>query len=474
MKRWAGYLASALVVAATTAILSLFPKLTEASVALLLLLSVFVCASVWQSGPGVVAAILATLCFNFFFLPPIHTFTIADPRNVTALFVFLVSALLIGRLSALARRRLGLLEAERRDLMALTQLSQGFLTDTNREALMGVAADRLRQALLADQVTIFVPGADGQLGVAASTPGAEARAELAEIAWRQGNSAALPSALGGTDIYLPIAVGVHRAGALAARGMKSSERLAEACAALLGLALERERFLAMAREVERTRTSDDVKTTLLAALAHDLSTPVATARGAIENWASRAGSDAARPALDAIAALTRHIDELMKVVRLDAGVAEPRRERVSAGEIVEAAVARFGSSLASHSLFVDVPQGDISLDVDPAQLTEALGQGLENAALYSPPGTEVRITVTEDSGQARFEIADRGPGIPAGEQERVFDRFVRLSDSGAPPGSGLGLFIARRLVEMNGGKVRVSSGEPSGTRFEILLPKAAA
>ena len=161
MKRWAGYLASALVVAATTAILSLFPKLTEASVALLLLLSVFVCASVWQSGPGVVAAILATLCFNFFFLPPIHTFTIADPRNVTALFVFLVSALLIGRLSALARRRLGLLEAERRDLMALTQLSQGFLTDTNREALMGVAADRLRQALLADQVTIFVPGVTG-------------------------------------------------------------------------------------------------------------------------------------------------------------------------------------------------------------------------------------------------------------------------------------------------------------------------
>src|SRR5215831_1405990 len=134
MKRaplWIGYPAAVVVVAATTAALKLFPNLTEASVALLLLLAVFLCASVWQSGPGVLAAILATLGFNFFFLPPLYTLTIQDPRNVTALIVFLVSGLLIGRLSALSRRRLRLLEAERRDLVAVNQLSQGFLADTN-------------------------------------------------------------------------------------------------------------------------------------------------------------------------------------------------------------------------------------------------------------------------------------------------------------------------------------------------------
>jgi two-component system sensor histidine kinase KdpD len=470
---WIGYPAAVVVVSATTAVLKMFPNLTEASVALLLLLAVFLCASVWQSGPGVVAAILATIGFNFFFLPPLYTFTIQDPRNVTALVVFLVSGLLIGRLSALSRRRLVQLEAERRDLVALTHLSQGFLADTNRETLLGVAADRLRQALLAEQVVIFVPGQDGALAPAATTAGAEARNDLAELAWKQGNSAAFPSALGGTDIYLPVNLGVHRVGALGARGIKSSERLAEACATLLGLALERERFLRMARDAELTRASDDMKTTLLAALAHDLKTPVATARGAIENWASRAGPEAARPALEAIASLTRRIEDLLMVVRLDAGVDAPRRERVTAREIVEAAVARFGEALAAHSLYLDLPPEDIPIEVDPSQLTEALGQGLENAALYSAPGTEVRVSVGESDGQARFEITDRGPGVPESDRDRIFGRFVRLSDKPGVEGSGLGLFIARRLVEMNGGRVRLLSAEPTGARFEMLVPRAA-
>jgi two-component system sensor histidine kinase KdpD len=470
--RWLGYPAAILVVMATIGALKLSP-LTETSVALLLILSVFLCASVWQSGPGVLAAVLATLGFNFFFVPPLYTFTIEDPRNVTALFVFLVSGLLIGRLSALSRRRLGLLEAERRDLLALTELSQGFLADTNRESLLGVAADRLRQALQCEDVSIFVEAPDGSLAVAVSTPGGQARIDLAELAWKQGNSASFPSTFGGTDIYLPVPVGVQRVGALAARGMKSDERLAEACAALLGLALEKERFLRMARQAEAIRASDEMKTTLLTALAHDLKTPVATARGAVENWAAQAKPEAARPALEAMKTLTRRIEELMEVVRLDAGVASPRRERVTAGEIVEAAVARFGAALAAHELFVDAPASHLALDVDPAQLTEALGHGLENAARYSAPGTEVRVTVREDGGQACFEVADRGPGVPEAKREHVFDRFVRLPETAGVPGTGLGLFIARRLVEMNGGRVRLSASEPVGSRFEILMPKAS-
>ena len=163
-------------------------------------------------------------------------------------------------------------------------------------------------------------------------------------------------------------------------------------------------------------------------------------------------------------------------MRLDAGLAAPRRERVTAGEIVEAAVSRFGESLAAHALFVDVdaPASAIPLDVDPAQVTEALGHGLENAARYSAPGTEVRVSVTETEGQARFEVADRGPGVAEPDRERVFERFVRLPGTAGIPGTGLGLFIARRLIEMNGGRVRLAPSEPAGTRFEILVPRAAS
>jgi two-component system, OmpR family, sensor histidine kinase KdpD len=473
--RWIGYPAAVLVVLATIGLLKLFPQLTVSAIALLLMLAVFLCASVWQSGPGVLAAVLATLGFNFFFLPPIHTFTVADPRNVTALFVFLVSALLIGRLSALSRQRLGLLEAERRDLIALTQLSQGFLSDTNRETLYGVAADRLRQALQCEQVVILLADANGELSQRIETADTSFRADIAELAHRQGNSAAYPSELGGTDIYLPIPVGLHRAGVLVARGLRSSERMAEACALLLGLAVERERFLRLARAAEETRTSEQMKSTLLAQLAHDLKTPVTAARGAIENWeADSGGSEASGIARAQLDALGRRIGELMDLVRLDSGTARPRPERVTCAEIVEAAVARFGEALAGHSLFLEPPPPDLAVEVDPAQVTEALGHGLENAARYSPAGSTIQVSVAADETSVFFRVADQGKGVPARERERVLERFVRLEDAGHLPGSGLGLSIARSLVELNGGRLRLGEAAGGGALFEIALPRSAA
>jgi two-component system sensor histidine kinase KdpD len=474
--RWIGYAAAVLVVGIAAAILKTIPDLSAASVALFLILAVFLCATVWQSGPGVLAAILATFAFNFLFLPPLYTLTVQDPRNVVALGVFLVSALLIGRLSALARLRLGLLEAERRDLVALTELSHGFLADTNRESLLGVATDRLRQALQAEQIAIFVPAAESGLVAADGRTETDVRHDLVDLAFRQGSSASFASGLGGTDIYLPILVGVQRVGVLVARGMRSSERLAEACAALLGLALERERFVRLAREAEITKASDEMKSTLLATLAHDLKTPVAAAKAALENWAARtpvAPQGEARLAQAEMERLTRRVDELMQVVRLDAGIAKPRRERVSAGEIVEAAVARFGEALEAHSLFLEVPKEPIEIEADPAQVTEALGHGLENAARYSPPGSRVRVTVGREGGDVAFRVEDQGPGVPAPDRTRVFERFVRLPESEATPGTGLGLFIAKRLVEMNGGTIRLEAAHPTGAAFEILLPRAA-
>ncbi|HEV2063577.1 MAG TPA: DUF4118 domain-containing protein [Thermoanaerobaculia bacterium] len=474
LDRRAGYPAAILVVFATIGLLKLLPPdLADSTVALVLLLAVFVCAWVWESGPGAFAAVLATLGFNFFFLPPIHTFTIQDPRNVAALFVFLASGLLIGHLSALSRQRLRLAEAERRDLATLTQLSQAFLSDTTREFLLGVAADRLRHALQAEQVSILLAREGGELHEAAATPGAAVQRDLADLAYRQGNSAAFPSELPGTDIYLPIRIGVQRVGTLVARGMRSSERMAEGCALLLGLSLERERFVALAREAEKTKTSEEMKSTLLAALAHDLKTPVAAASAAVENWESAAGkTEASLLARGELSALARRIGELMDVVRLDSGIAHPRRERVTCGEIVEAALARFGESLADHSLFLDVPSPELSVEVDPAQLTEALGHGLENAARYSPSGSEIQVSVVAGEVHLRVRVEDSGPGIPPEDRERVFERFVRLPDAKNLPGTGLGLSIAKSLVEANGAELSLGSSASGGTLFEIVIPRA--
>ena len=469
-----GYLAAALLVAATVACLKLFHGLTDSTVALVLLLAVFLSAWIWQSGPGVLAALLATAAFNFFFIPPLYTFTIQDPRNVAALFVFLASGLLIGRLSALARRRLDLVEAERRDLAALTRLSEAFLADTNRESLLGVAVDRLRNALQAERVSLWLADESGRIAEAAATPGTSVRSDLVELAWKQGNSAAFPSELGGTDIYLPVPVGVQRAGVLVARGLRSSERMAEACAQLLGLSLERERFLRLARAAEETKASDEMKSTLLAALAHDLKTPVAAARGAVENWAAASGpSEASALALDQMKALSRRIGELMDVVRLDSGVTRPRREVVTAAEIVEAAVARFGDALARHSLVLEPPPADALVAVDPGQMTEALGHGLENAAAYSPAGSAITVSAGTSGDSVLLRVVDKGGGVPPEDRERVFERFVRLPSSQSRPGSGLGLSIARSLVQMNGGTLALSDSPGGGTTFEIALPRAS-
>ena len=466
-----GYPAAALLVTLTVGLLKVFRGLTDSTVALVLLLAVFLSAWIWQSGPGVLAALLSTAAFNFFFLPPLYTFTIQDPRNVAALFVFLASGLLIGRLSALARTRLAQIEAERRDLTTLTQLSQSFLADTNRESLLGVVVDRLRRAVQCEQVSLWLGDERGNISEAVSTPGSAVRRDLVDIAYRQGNSAAFPSELGGTDIYLPVPVGVQRAGVLVARGLRSSERMAEACAQLLGIALERERFLRLARAAEETKASDQMKSTLLAALAHDLKTPVAAARGAVENWAAAAGSsESSEIAIDQMKALSRRIDELMEVVRLDSGVARPRRENVAAAEIVEAALARFGEALAAHSLLLEPPPADTSVEVDPGQITEALGHGLENAAAYSPPGSRIQVRVEADPDAVRLQVLDSGPGIDAADRERVFERFVRLPGAAGTPGTGLGLSIARSLVAMNGGRLTLAAAPGGGTLFEISLP----
>ncbi|HXM79518.1 MAG TPA: DUF4118 domain-containing protein, partial [Thermoanaerobaculia bacterium] len=469
-----GYPASAALVGLTVAGLKLFPGLADSSAALLLLLSVFLSAWIWESGPGAFAAVIATLAFNFFFLPPLYTLTVDDPRNVAALVVFLVSGLLIGRLSAIGRERLRLVEAERADLANLTRLSQAFLSDTTRESLLGVAADRLRSALQAQYVSILLSEGSGALVSRAATSDQKIRSDLAELAYRQGNSADFPSELGGTDIYLPIPIGVQRVGVLVARGMHSSDRMAEGCAVLLGLALERERFVRLEREAEETKTSDQMKSTLLAALAHDLKTPVAAARAAIENWAGEAGtSESSRVALEQIQALTRRIGELMDVVRLDSGLSRPRREVVTAAQIVEAALARFGDALSGHSLYLDVAPGEIYVEVDPSQLTEALGHGLENAARYSPSGSEIRVSAGEREDGVFLRVADHGFGIPAADRQRVLDRFVRLPAAESLPGTGLGLAIARSLVEMNGGTLRLDEAAGGGTLFEIDIPRAA-
>jgi signal transduction histidine kinase len=193
---------------------------------------------------------------------------------------------------------------------------------------------------------------------------------------------------------------------------------------------------------------------------------------AVENLDLRTGgSEESREAREAISRLTRLIDDLLHVVRLESGTAHPATERVACNAILEAAVARFGEALAEHTFQVEMPRSEWYVEVDPAQITEALGLGLENSARYSPAGSRVRLSATRLDGSIMFRVEDSGPGIPAADRGRALEKFVRLPGTEAP-GSGLGLYIARTLVEMNGGTVSLGTTPLGGTSFEIKLAAA--
>jgi two-component system sensor histidine kinase KdpD len=248
--------------------------------------------------------------------------------------------------------------------------------------------------------------------------------------------------------------------------------MVEGCAALLALALEREKFLRVARTAEEIRAREEIKSTLLATLAHDLKTPVTGARMAVENLEAQSGeSEASRQALEAVSRLSRTIDDLLKVVKLEAGASLARAERVSAAAILEAAVARFGELLAEHRFAVDMPPAELQVVVDPAQVTEAVGLVLENAARYSPRGGRVHLSALSEGGSVVFRVEDSGPGIPDVERERVFEKFVRLEGTSSLPGSGLGLYIARTLVEMNGGTMRLGPSPAGGAAVDVVMPR---
>jgi signal transduction histidine kinase len=214
-----------------------------------------------------------------------------------------------------------------------------------------------------------------------------------------------------------------------------------------------------------------MKSTLLATLAHDLKTPLAGARASAENWERRAGpTPESREVGGSLDRLTRLVDDLLNVVRLESGTARPSRERVSCAAIAEAAVARFGAALDRHNLVVDVDVSAADVMADPAQVTEAVGMGLENAGRYAIPGSEVRFTVTRDGDQALFRVTDAGPGIAPADRDRALEKFGRLPRDGDIPGSGLGLYIARALTESNGGTFTLGTSASGGTAFEIRLP----
>jgi two-component system, OmpR family, sensor histidine kinase KdpD len=452
------------------------------SLSVVYLPAVLVVSVTWGAWLGVATAVTSAAAFNFFHLPPIGRFTLQNSENWVALAAFLVVAILASSVAEVTRARTRDAEERRREADLAAEMARLLLRGNSLVDALPTAAARLAQALEVSSAAIGLDAVDGDERM----------------------------------IAFPLREGTRRLGTLLVGASTSEanlrrlqERVVPALEALLSAALERETLLGGVVETAALRRADTVKTALLRAVSHDLRSPLTAITTAGEAVGSPAISPAEREEMAAVIQeeakrLSRLVDNLLDLSRLQAGAAEPHREWTSIDELIRAAVADVGAGPEAFSLSIDRDMPLVS--VDPVQMERAFVNVLENARRYAgghPVSVRARAVRrlagaragvpaagrdrersqadgaigeraradTASGDRAIVRIVDRGPGIPPAQLERVFEPFYRAgTPASGHRGSGLGLAIARGFTEANAGSLHVESLPGQGATFVFELP----
>ncbi len=443
-----GLAAAVLSVAAITgAIFGLREAVPVLSTGVVYLLGVLLVSGYWGLWLGLITAFLSAAAFNFFHIPPTGEFTIADGENWVALAVFFVAAVVTGTLAEAARRRADEAEQRRREADLAAEMARLLLSGASTEESLSAVGQRIARAYDLSSVTL-------------------------ELAWTSGDA---------RHLALPLLADGQRAGTLLVpkdvgkdvlEGLQ--DRVVPSLEALIGAARKREELETQVIETKALRRSNVVKTTLLRSVSHDLRSPLTAITTAAGGLRSETLSDAERAELSQVIVaeserLSRLVENLLDLSRLQSGAAEPRSDWCSIDEVVRAAVDSVAAPPGGFDVGLD---GELPLiQADAGQLERALANVLANAARVAgdqPVALRARVA----GRQLNLRVSDHGPGIPKEELERVFEPFYRSRERGAP-GAGLGLAIARGFVEANGGRLRAESLPGQGTTFLFQLPVPA-
>jgi two-component system, OmpR family, sensor histidine kinase KdpD len=440
-----GILASAGAVVLVSAVVALLKgHVPVLSLGALYVLAVLPVAVFWGTALAAAVAVASMLVFNWFFLPPYHTFQLRDGTNWLAIAVFLVVAVVVSALAARARARRDDAEQRRAEAHALAEAALDLLRGRTLDEELG------HLALLTAGV-LGVEGARLELGE--QPPGDSERALRVEVGLR-----VVATLLVDEEAVVDDAV---------------RQRFLPSLAALLAVVAERSHLEAEALEAEALRRSDALKTALLRAVSHDLRSPLTAILASADALASpglaleqedRLGL--AETIRTEATRLDRVVEQLLDLSRLEAGTAEPHREVWHADELVGQSLTGLGSE--ADRVQLEIPPDAPPVDVDAAQVERVLANLLENALHYSPAGSRVVVRAENGATELRLHVIDRGPGLPAEEREALFKPF-RRGASGR--GSGLGLAIARGFAEANGGSLW-SQDDPAGGHLVLTLPLA--
>jgi two-component system, OmpR family, sensor histidine kinase KdpD len=487
-------IASLLVALATPIAIGLHQFLAITNVALVFLTAILVGAVLYGLGPSLVACFVAMGAYNFFFLPPLYTFTIGDPENVVALFFFAVVAVIASNLAARVRGQALSARLRARQTDNLYQFSRKLAGAVTLDDLLWATAHQIAM-MLRVRVVLLLPEGDnnhGSITVRAGFPPEdmldEADLAAAKWSWEKNHIAGRGSDTlpGGKWLFQPLRTG---RGPLGVVGIIRDEpgplltpdqqRLLDALADQAALAIER---VNLARDLHLTRLqveTDRLRSALLTSISHDLRTPLASILGSATSLRSQ---DAVldQPTKDALLGtiieesdrLNRFIGNLLDMTRLESGALKPRTGLNELSEVIGSALQRASKILAGHRIDVNLPPDLPMLALDMVLFEQVLFNLLDNAAKHAPVGSTITIDASRDGDVVTLRIMDEGEGIPAVDVDRIFEKFYRAGGADRRrAGTGLGLAICRGFVEAMDGTITASNRQDRrGAMFVITLP----
>jgi two-component system, OmpR family, sensor histidine kinase KdpD len=509
LRSWlVGYAAALLAVIVVSLFIGLvLGQVNLANVSMLYLLAVLATAVGFGRGPAIFASVGAFLIFDWFFVQPLHQFTVSDPEEWISLLFFLLTATVTGQLAAGQRQRAREAQQREREAVVLYDLVRLLSEGDPDEVLEGVA-QRLRRELQVKAVAIelWQPSglttweSDGDSSALAGLRDARATARVLHrgAAASTNNHAApgrwvrivqptrLPTPH--EDVHLvPVRVSDRRVGALLLVGTSerfdpADDRLVSAAAAQIGLAHERARLRQEATEAEILRRTDELRAALLNAVSHDLRTPLATimaSAGSLRQqdvaWTDDERETFAQAIEEEADHLNHLVGNLLDLSRIEGGSLHPQKSWQDLDTVIDDTVDRLKLVSREHKLRIDVPHDLAPIWFDPVEIGEVVYNLIENATKYAPAGTDISLTAARSGQDVAIAVEDRGPGIPAQALPHLFDPFYRVTDRRPrPDGLGLGLAIVKGLVEAHGGRVWAENRAGGGARFTFTLPTDTA
>jgi two-component system sensor histidine kinase KdpD len=448
------------------------------TVVLTFLLAILIASAVWDFGVPVFMSLAAMLCVDYFFLPPVGTLNIDDPEDWVALFAFLITAVIGSQLSSRARRQADEARRQRNEVSRLYKFSQRLLIAKNPLELVNQIPSQIVELFEVGAAAVYVSRTqnvyrDGTM-----------ISDFDRFDWNAAQSSgefhAFRGAGGKETSYITIRLGARILGGLGISGGTVSNQTLEAVATLIAGAMDRMDATELLAKNEATRESERLKSVLLDAIAHDFKTPLTSIKAAATSlledlqFNKQQRGELLTVIDEECDRINRVIAQAIEMAQLDAGEVKLKLAPHCVSELIAAALKDCESIQHSRPIRTELQQADARVHCDIHWTRKVLGHLIRNADSYSAPGQPITISTSPKNGLVEFRVSDTGPAIPKEELDQIFFKFFRgKGQRHRVPGTGMGLPVAKAIVEAHGGTIEVESVVGRGSVFTFTLPADA-